>query len=108
MDKAPMTFRTIAQFVAMVMRNDDPRDQGLLYVRLAHPEHRNRFARIQGGENGEIIYFDTLAQALDDARALARMGSHCCTTSVTDTVLDDRLIQQIVDVLIERGTLKVA
>lgn len=104
----PMTFRTIGTFIALVQKADDPADQGLLYIRLNHPEQGVAFARIKGGSDSEIIYFGSLNEALDDARTFARFGSHCCITNIMDTNLTGHVVQQVVDYLVEHKKLKVA
>lgn len=106
-----MNFKTIATFVAHVVRENDPTDQGILYIRIANPEHKPKWAKISvaKGKNTtpDIVYFETLHLALEDARTLSRLGSYTCETEITATPFTEIGIQDISNYLERVGYLKV-
>lgn len=107
-----MNFKTIATFVAHVVRENDPADQGILYVRIANPEYKPRWAKISVPEGTgpvpEVVYFESLYAALDDARALSKLGSYACETELGATPFNEQAIQHICSYLEHAGILKVA
>lgn len=106
-----MKNKPVASFVAHVVRIDDPTDQGILYVRLAHESHKSSWAKISKRRDEvapDVVMFDSLQLALDDARAISRMGSYCCVTEIDHTPFSEQSVQMIADFLINAGFLKAA
>lgn len=106
-----MNFKTIATFVAHVVRENDPTDQGILYIRIANPEHKPRWAKIsvakEKGATPDVVYFETLHLAIEDARNLSRLGEYTCETDIAFTPFNEGSIQHISDYLEHTGYLKV-
>lgn len=106
-----MSFKTIATFVAHVVRENDPTDQGILYIRIAHPEHKPRWAKIsvanEKNAKPDVVYFETLHLALQDARNLSRLGDYTCEVDLAYTPFTEHSVQHISDYLEHAGYLKV-
>lgn len=110
----PLSFnpsnKLFGSFVAHVVSLASPDDQGMLYIRTVNGKLKNTWYRIrrdekQPGVRFDVVKFDTLAAALDDARALARCGAWAVEVDQLSTPFTDAAIQVITEFLEESGQL---
>ena len=104
------TNKLYGSFVAHVVSTVNPDDQGILYIRTVDGKLKNSWYRVRRDENQpgvrfDIVKFDSLAGALDDARNLSRCGSWAVEVNQAATPFNDKTIQVIVEYLEESGQL---
>jgi len=100
-------------FVAHLVNTVKEEDQGILYIRAVDGKLKNTWYRVcrdetQPGVRFDVIKFETLAAALDDARALARCGTWAVELNQQMTPFTDGAIQVITEFLEESGQLRAA
>ena len=103
--------RLYGDFVAHVVKTNAQDDQGIIYIRLIDKKLAKRWAKISRSTPGvrfDVVFFDSLQAALDDARTISRCGPYHCETDIKYTPFTDKSIQMIVDFLEDAGQLKVA
>ncbi|SUE95884.1 Uncharacterised protein [Ectopseudomonas mendocina] len=103
--------RLYGDFVAHVVKTNSADDQGIIYIRLIDQNLVKRWAKVSRTTPGvrfDVVFFDSLQAALDDARTISRCGPYHCETDIKHTPFTDKSIQMIVEFLEDAGQLKVA
>lgn len=113
-DPKPLQFDPVnklyGSFVAHVVSTVNPEDQGILYIRTVDGKLKNTWYRVsrdekQPGVRFDVVKFNTLTEALDDARNLSRCGAWAVEVDQRSTPFTDKAIQVIVEFLEESGQL---